>query len=135
MATFTLPLLPTPVNQKYVNRRYVLSSKYRQSMADIKMLVPRNIKMYEYSVYLGVSFFISKDRDIDSSLKCLLDALTGVCYKDDKQIVELNVIKLKCLKGFERTVVTIGYTPAMRDSNVENPDLTSTDTHNILVSS
>lgn len=34
-----------------------------------------------------------KSGDIDNFLKCLLDALEGVAYRDDKQVVSLTVIR------------------------------------------
>lgn len=50
-------------------------------------------KPLEGQVKLVLFFAFSRDRDIDSGLKVLLDSLSGYLYLDDKQIVELVVTK------------------------------------------
>jgi Holliday junction resolvase RusA-like endonuclease len=42
---------------------------------------------------MRLEFVFIRDRDIDSGLKVLLDALSGYCYEDDKQIADLHVSK------------------------------------------
>jgi Holliday junction resolvase RusA-like endonuclease len=42
-----------------------------------------------------------RDRDIDNSLKILLDSFNGVIYKDDKQVIELNIRKIKITKKLD----------------------------------
>lgn len=42
---------------------------------------------------LDIAFYIKRDTDIDAKLKCLLDAMNNVIYKDDIQITELNLKK------------------------------------------
>jgi crossover junction endodeoxyribonuclease RusA len=39
---------------------------------------------------VGMSFFLStrRRRDIDNMMKLVMDALNGVCWKDDSQVVE-----------------------------------------------
>lgn len=46
-------------------------------------------------VVLNVLFYFkdNRKRDIDSHLKCLLDAMTGIVYEDDSQITELHIFK------------------------------------------
>jgi len=44
---------------------------------------------------LEVDLYLKRDRDIDSSLKLLLDALEGQIYVNDKQVTELKVKKVK----------------------------------------
>lgn len=44
---------------------------------------------------ITVNMFVKRDRDIDSSVKLLLDALEGIVYKNDKQVVDLNISKYK----------------------------------------
>lgn len=45
-------------------------------------------------ISLEIDFYwANRRRDIDSGLKSLLDALSGVCYADDRQIEELVVHK------------------------------------------
>jgi Holliday junction resolvase RusA-like endonuclease len=43
--------------------------------------------------------------DIDNVSKCILDALNGIAYEDDNQVVELNVIKRRSVKT--RAIVRI----------------------------
>jgi Holliday junction resolvase RusA-like endonuclease len=43
--------------------------------------------------------------DIDNVSKCILDALNGIAYEDDNQVVELNVIKRRSVKP--RAIVRI----------------------------
>lgn len=44
---------------------------------------------------LTIRFYFkdNRRRDIDSHLKCLLDAMTGIVYDDDSQVIELHVFK------------------------------------------
>ena len=46
---------------------------------------------FSVTVYL----YLKRDRDIDSSFKLLLDALEGVVYKNDRQVVEIYCRKYK----------------------------------------
>ena len=43
--------------------------------------------------YMDIDVKKEKSPDIDALLKQLLDALQGLCYKDDKQILDLRVRK------------------------------------------
>jgi Holliday junction resolvase RusA-like endonuclease len=56
-------------------------------------------------VSLRVAFYLPKGKtvkrehvttrpDIDKLLRCVLDALTGIIYQDDAQVVSVNVLKL-----------------------------------------
>lgn len=44
---------------------------------------------------IEVELHLCRDRDIDGSLKLLLDAMTGIIYEDDRQVTELHVKKIK----------------------------------------
>ena len=46
---------------------------------------------FSVKVYL----YLKRDRDIDSSFKLLLDALEGVVWENDKQVVEIYCRKYK----------------------------------------
>ena len=46
-------------------------------------------------VRLDIVFFLKRDRDIDSGLKIVFDFMQNKIYKNDKQIKELHVIKVK----------------------------------------
>lgn len=67
-----------------------------------------NIGLIEEDVALNVMFYFKDERkrDIDSHLKCLLDSMTGIIYRDDSQITELHVFK-EVDKKNPRTVVQI----------------------------
>lgn len=53
----------------------------------------RSLQWLTDPIYVGITMFVSRDRDIDSSIKLTLDALNGVLYRDDTQVVHLNVKK------------------------------------------
>jgi Holliday junction resolvase RusA-like endonuclease len=60
-------------------------------------------------VKLSIEYFYKeRGKDIDNILKALLDALEGILFENDAQIVELNVKKKKGEKNFLN--ITIGYT-------------------------
>lgn len=51
-------------------------------------------KLIEHNVAVEIVFYWKdKRRDIDSGLKSLLDALTGIVWKDDRQVIDLHVWK------------------------------------------
>lgn len=47
------------------------------------------------AVRMTVDMYLARDRDIDSSLKALLDCLQGVAYERDSQITSLTVRKFR----------------------------------------
>lgn len=69
--------------------------------------MPRDWKIN--SLYsLGLLFFGSHPRsDFDNLAKAVSDALNGVVWKDDCQVIEATIRKLTCPKGQERTEVII----------------------------
>jgi crossover junction endodeoxyribonuclease RusA len=65
------------------------------------------------AIRLEASFFFAKPKssklnektsapDIDKLLRCCLDAMTGIIYEDDSQIVEIH-----CFKGFGQPRVEV----------------------------
>lgn len=60
---------------------YTIKSRYKRLQ---KLIVP---------VYVSITMYIQRDRDIDSSVKGTLDALEGVVYENDAQVCHLEVIK------------------------------------------
>ena len=52
------------------------------------------------SVKIDLFFSDKRRRDIDGPIKAILDALTGVVYKDDSQIVKLEVTKSLASKPY-----------------------------------
>jgi Holliday junction resolvase RusA-like endonuclease len=69
-------------------------NEYVKSVIHFEELLTQNLK-------LEIEIFIMRDRDIDNSLKILLDSFNGVIYKDDKQVIELNIRKIKITKKLD----------------------------------
>lgn len=66
------------------------AKKYRKDVARMATL---NTLIYsEVAVTLRV-FRPQRSGDLDNKLKCLFDALKGVVYADDKQIVEIHAFR------------------------------------------
>lgn len=62
----------------------------------------------DVSYRVALSFFGAHPRsDFDNLAKAISDALNGVVWNDDCQVIEATIRKLKCLKGQERTEVMI----------------------------
>lgn len=55
---------------------------------------------------IRLTFPTRRKHDIDNYNKVLLDALQGIIYKDDNQIIELNIRK-RYIKGKSRTEIRI----------------------------
>ena len=97
MMTLTVEL-PPPLNATY---RMGHGMMYKtKEMKDWQEMVGWEYKRHHTSLrwltdplYVGITMFLKRDRDIDSSLKGVLDALQGIVYTNDKQIVHLNVRK------------------------------------------
>lgn len=104
MITLLLPYPPT------INHYYGVRGKARfikPEGVEFRKLVDRNVKDKKHKIILGdVEIVIQiippdkRKRDIDNVLKALLDSLTKAgIWKDDSQIVDLRIIKLKPMKG------------------------------------
>ncbi len=96
MKQFKIEGLPPRINEKFVSRRFVLSAKYRDYLEHARLQVPHQIPCYERGVKLDVelAFHLHRERDIDSSIKPVLDALEGRCYENDMDIVHLVCVKV-----------------------------------------
>lgn len=92
-------VLPVPPSanvwwRKWKNRM-VLSAEARQYKADMRLLV-RGQKCIVAPAPVRVTvrwFRARKSGDLDKRLGVLLDALQGVCYENDSQIVELHAYR------------------------------------------
>ncbi len=91
-----LPLFPT-TNHMYGSngsRKYLTAeakkwkeeTQWRAKVLHTKPLVG--------AVTATILFYLKFDRDVDN-LKLLLDSLKGFAYKDDSQVTELHIYKLK----------------------------------------
>lgn len=91
-----LPLPPTANHRLTpIRGRQVKGAKYRAYQKDVAKF--KGVwKLFIKPVSLHIDVYQpTKAGDIDSRLKALLDALTGVIYEDDKLIKHLHVVKEK----------------------------------------
>jgi Holliday junction resolvase RusA-like endonuclease len=98
-----------PLNQKYVNRRYALSSRYRDDKVliawNIKMQLGANFKPLIGNLVMELNTYYNRDHDIDAFIKIILDSMNNLVYEDDKQIIKLTVTKNKSKEvGFEAII-------------------------------
>ena len=115
LVAFVLPL-PPATNNLYTNGRghgkRVLTTEARlwkqhAGLAACAAACEQGWSITTGPVEVGVHLVLKHDRDVDN-LKALLDALSGVLYRDDRQIVRLVATKAKAAKGEEpRAVVTV----------------------------
>lgn len=113
--TYTIDALPPTTNASFkVGRgRFYETKEYKDFQAYVKLTL-RPKRVYTTPVYLSVTFFVWRDRDIDN-LKCLLDALSGCLYEDDRLITELKVVKVMTTKKKARTMVTVSGTTKFKE--------------------
>lgn len=64
---------------------------------------------FEHQVVVTIDFYNGnkRRRDIDNMAKLVLDALNGVAYADDYQVVGLNLRKIHTTPEHARTVITL----------------------------
>lgn len=87
-----LPVGPS-VNQKYISRKFVVSKEWRNYRVVVGTICT-NEKIRPLSGDLSMSIVWYRARkagDIDSKIKCLLDALQTFAYKSDDQVKELTI--------------------------------------------
>lgn len=92
----TLPYPPS-VNHLYatVRGRRIISAKGRKFKADIAVLA-RQQGARIFAGQLAVTFKVFRPKrigDLDNRLKISQDALKGICFEDDKQIVEIHAYR------------------------------------------
>lgn len=92
----TLPYPPT-VNNLYATfrGRRITSAAGRQFKADIAVLARRQGARL-LSGELSVTFRVFRPKrigDLDNRLKASQDALKGICFADDKQIIEIHAFR------------------------------------------
>lgn len=87
-----LPVGPS-INDKYVSRTFVTSKAWKEYKETVKwMAIDQKAKPFKGPVEVRLKWYrAQKKGDIDSKVKCLLDALEGVCYENDSQIEKLVV--------------------------------------------
>jgi Holliday junction resolvase RusA-like endonuclease len=116
MITLTLRTKPVPVNQRtmFSNGRHNSSGKWKTAKKGLQeeaMVAIRTHKNFEpltdtLAVNLLFYFGDNRKRDVDAYIKIVLDALEGIVYENDSQVVELHCYKEVCVDN-PRTVVQI----------------------------
>lgn len=93
-----LPIVPISVNRMYVGR-VRLSKDAARCKGQIEMLArcllnSNGIKPFAGNVVVTIYVYRArKTGDLDNFQKLLLDALNGIAYNDDRQIVELHAYR------------------------------------------
>ena len=114
MISFTAEIEPVPFKRalgcgkrRYNHPRYVafkealglLARRAMNGRAPLTGAIKISVTVYRQREPSSLPF-----GDADNHLKAVLDALNGVCYVDDRQVVEAHV---KLLKGKSRVEVTL----------------------------
>lgn len=85
--------LPTSTNQLYrhVGNKVLLSEKARVYREYAALKVRNQWEAEPLTGDISITYrFYGTNADIDNLLKCLQDSLNGICFLDDRQIVELH---------------------------------------------
>lgn len=87
---------PCSINRRY-NKNFSLTNEYRTFKEELGYLAREQMigkKMLLDALGLDIEYFYKKhEKDIDSFIKPVLDALQGIVYSNDKQVKYLNVRK------------------------------------------
>jgi Holliday junction resolvase RusA-like endonuclease len=117
MFKLDLPFPPS-VNTywRHVGSRVLVSKKGRQYQASVSSLLKRKrIKTLDCDLIVDIRLIPPdrRRRDVDNSLKALLDAMQfGGVYHDDSQIVRLTVEKFAAETRAARAEVVVQHVPA-----------------------
>ena len=115
MIQFTIPGKPIPKARARVTRRGWAYTPKRTMQGEnlVKMIglarrAASKLSISEGSFRLQVICYGANPlADWDNLGKLISDALNGVFWKDDRQVIDARVMKLPCAKGQERTEVQI----------------------------
>lgn len=98
---------PLSINEAYKGRRF-RAPQYDTYIRKLTYLLPNNLKVPETNIKLFVELgYSSNASDIDNGLKPLIDILQKKYNFNDKNITELNVRKIKVLKGSKHIIFEI----------------------------
>jgi Holliday junction resolvase RusA-like endonuclease len=100
----TLPLPPTTnATYKVGNGHMYKSEKAQQWFDDAFAEIKKDVKHDRFgteNVYVEITLWLKRDRDIDGGIKPVLDVLqTAHVYENDSQVLFLEVRKEKIEKG------------------------------------
>lgn len=107
----SLPVPPS-LNSKYKTTKtgkfYVVNEHKSYTKRVREICVTRRIKPLKGPIGMEIKWYRkTKQGDIDSKLKTLLDALAGCAYEDDSQITELSIYRLDTESFNPRVVVKV----------------------------
>ena len=117
MIRLTLPFPPS-VNRywRHVGNRVLISKEGREFREHVTDLMKdQRVKKHQGDLIVDISLIPvdRRRRDVDNSLKALLDAMqTGGAYDDDSQIVRLTVEKFDPEADAPRSEIVIRHVPA-----------------------
>lgn len=101
MIRIKLDVLPPTVNEMYKRSKHSFykSAEVKETIDAITLLIRSQYRgpvLVHEGIVVSVNVRVkNKRRDIDGSLKSLLDAGNGILWKDDSLISELHIFKLK----------------------------------------
>jgi len=136
MSTSVQFVIPGPPVSKgrprFTKQGYAYTPKKTKD-AEVKVMVAANLAMKEAlpsnePIRIKLTFFMSipksypekqkgklrlepihtKRPDLDNLIKLILDALNGICWVDDSQIISISAIKLYATDDIPRTEIWIG---------------------------
>lgn len=95
---FVLKTIPLPINQTYRRGKnsFYKTREASKAQEDMGWEVKSQYrgKPFEGNLKVSIAFYWPRARrDIDSSVKATLDALTGILWVDDSQITDLVLSK------------------------------------------
>jgi len=93
--SFTIPVPPS-VNRYWMiaNNRFITTPEARAYKQEIAYKL--SSRMQPLTGNVGVNFTVfrpARRGDLDNYCKCMFDALQGICYENDNQIVEFQAYR------------------------------------------
>lgn len=94
--SFTIPVPPSANDYwRVANNRIITTQEARDYKQEISLTLGNKIeRVFQGEVGLDFTIFRPAKRgDLDNYFKIMLDALQGICYKNDNQIVEIQAYR------------------------------------------
>ena len=82
------------INKKY-NKNFSLTPEYR----GFKLLIKTMAKKKHIDPPLSILIVMETALDIDASIKPIFDGLEGICFDNDKDILDARILKRKIKRG------------------------------------
>lgn len=98
MANIILIGKPISVNSLYRGRRFLTNAGKKiknDYYCQALLQYGGEMMLGDVCISMKVYFKSKKASDLDNVLKATLDSLTGVIWKDDRQIVDIRAVKLQ----------------------------------------